>query len=387
MFSDDMVPETSRIFNPKARVPFVNQLAREFGLSKGHVWAVCVGQRESPSGARIRQRQQELLRGGSPAPSAPRQDDQGGQSGQSEAGHTRQHTELFLLLTARRMSFADLARQTGFRVTTLHQLACGTIRLLRAPGETQLMWVRKFDENLFLYVVFAGTVPAGIMIVLLPLIQRLTGWWVLVGLAVALVAFIGTFVAAARWLTRKLSEFWDRYLGYFGERYVAEWLDPLREQDWRVFHDVPGEAHGKKFNIDHVAVGLGGVFVIETKTRRKGAARPGRKDNEVFFDGRVLDWPWGEDNHGLEQAERNAIWLTDTLKAETGERVHVTPILTLPGWWVEVKPAKNPRLARVANPKWLPKWLGETPSILNATQVAVIAAKLEERCRDVKYGA
>lgn len=40
-----------------------------------------------------------------------------------------------------------------------------------------------------------------------------------------MVAFIGSFIAGARWLTRKLSEFGDRYLGYFGERYVAEWLD------------------------------------------------------------------------------------------------------------------------------------------------------------------
>jgi hypothetical protein len=261
-------------------------------------------------------------------------------------------------------------------------------RLLRAPGETQLNWIRSFDENAFLYVMVAGAVPVGVASVLLLLIQRLAGVWVLGGLVVGLVVFSGAYIGAARWLTGRMAESWDRYLGYFGERYVAEWLEPLRERGWRVFHDVPCVAHGKKFNIDHVAVGPGGVFVIETKTRRKGAARHGCKDNEVFFDGQVLDWPWGEDNHGLEQAERNAVWLADTLKAETGERAQVYPILTLPGWWVqEVKPMKNPRLARVANPKWLPKWLSGAPVILNEKQVAAIASKLEERCRDVKYGA
>jgi hypothetical protein len=260
------------------------------------------------------------------------------------------------------------------------------VRLLRTPGETQLSWIRKFDEDLFAYFFFAGVAPVGILLPLLLLIQRLPGWWGLVGLVAVLVVFIGTFIAAARWLKNRLQKSSNRYLGYFGERYVAELLDPLREQGWRIFHDLPCEADGKKFNIDHVAVGLGGVFVIETKTRRKGAARPGRKDNVVIFDGRVLDWPWGEDDHGLEQAERNAVWLADTLKAETGERVHVAPILTLPGWWLEIRPAKNPRLCRVANPKWLQKWLGDAPEILDAKQVAVIAAKLEERCRDVKYG-
>jgi hypothetical protein len=264
-------------------------------------------------------------------------------------------------------------------------------KLLRVPGETQLMWVRKFDENLFLYVILAGTVPAVITAVLLLLTKQLAGWWVLVGLALTLVVFVGVFIVAAHWLTKKLSESLDRYLGYFGERYVAEWLDPLREQGWRVFHDLPCKAGEKKFNIDHVAVGPGGVFVIETKTRRKGSARRDRKDNEVFFDGQRLNWPWSEGKHdqeGLVQAERNATWMADTLKAETGVRVHVSPILALPGWWVqEVKPFKDPRLARVANPKWLPKWLGEAPTILNANQVAAIAAKLEERCRDVMYGA
>lgn len=260
------------------------------------------------------------------------------------------------------------------------------LRLLRTPGETQLMWIRKFDENLIVYVALAGIVPAVITVVLLQLTKQLTGWWVLVGLVVTSVIFIGTFIIAARWLKTKLSESIDRYLGYFGERYVAEWLDPLREQGWRVFHDMPCEAHGKKFNIDHVAVGLGGVFVIETKTRRKGPTRPGRKDNEVIFDGHVLDWPWGTDTHGLEQAERNAIWLADWIKAETSERVHVSPLLALPGWWVIPKPAANPRLARVVNPKWLPKWLGEAPAILGKQQMETIAGKLETHCRSIKYG-
>jgi len=260
------------------------------------------------------------------------------------------------------------------------------LRLLRAPGETQLMWIRKFDENLILYVALAGTVPAGITAVLLLLTKQLTGWWVLVGLAVTLVVFVGAFIVAARWLTRKLSESLDRYLGYFGERYVAEWLDPLREQGWRVFHDMPCEAHGKKFNIDHVAVGLGGVFVIETKTYRKSSAKPDFADYVVTFDGQNLVWPWGEDNHGLEQAERNAVWLADWIKTEIKERVHVSPILALPGWKVEKKITREPRFAKVVNPKWLPGDLGGQRAVFSPQQVTAIADKLEAQCRSVKYG-
>jgi hypothetical protein len=196
---------------------------------------------------------------------------------------------------------------------------------------------------------------------------------------------MATFIVSARWFARKARESSNRYLGYFGERIVAENLEPLKQQGWRIFHDVPGQNNGTKFNLDHVAVGSTGVYVIETKTRRKGGARPGFDDHKVYFDGRSLVWPWGEDNHGLEQAERNASWLADTLKDEIGERVHVTPYLTLPGWWVENKPSRDSRLCRVVNSKGLSKFLPTGVATLDQRQIDDIAAKLEARCRDVEY--
>ena len=59
-----------RRHNPKARVPFCNQIGRELHLSKGHVWAVCVGQRMSSDHHRILARQAELLAAASAAPSS-----------------------------------------------------------------------------------------------------------------------------------------------------------------------------------------------------------------------------------------------------------------------------------------------------------------------------
>jgi len=204
---------------------------------------------------------------------------------------------------------------------------------------------------------------------------------------VTVMVFIALFIVSARWVSRKMKEQFNRYLGYFGERIVAECMEPLKARGWRIFHDVPGVANGTKFNLDHVAVGPQGVFVVETKTRRKGGARPGFDDHKVYFDGRALIWPWGEDNHGLEQAERNAVWLTNWIKAEAGERVHVTPVLTLPGWWVEQKPSRETRLAKVTNPKGLAKFLPSGMPALSEASIAAIAAKLEAQCRDVEYGA
>lgn len=259
------------------------------------------------------------------------------------------------------------------------------LKLLRAPGETQLAHVRKFDEDGVMWMMVAAAGPATVGLLLLMLTTKLPNELQLVGVAVTLMAFVAVFILAARWFAGKARESGNRYLGYFGERLVAEYLEPLKAEGWRIFHDVPGEANGHKFNIDHVAVGPAGVFIVETKTRRKGGARPGFDDHKVYFDGRSLIWPWGEDNHGLDQAERNAGWLAEMLRAEIGERVLVTPFLTLPGWWVEMKPSPEARPCRVANPKDLVKILPSGSPILSDQQIAALAAKLEARCRDVEY--
>lgn len=52
-----------------------------------------------------------------------------------------------------------------------------------------------------------------------------------------------------------------------GEKAVGRFLDRLRERGYSVFHDVLGA----NFNIDHVLVGPGGVFTVETKTWSKPA--------------------------------------------------------------------------------------------------------------------
>jgi len=258
-------------------------------------------------------------------------------------------------------------------------------KLLRAPGETQLARVRQFDEDAVGWMLAAAGGPATVGVLLLLGVTQLPGELQAGGAALTLIVFAGCFYFAARWFAEKTRERGDRYLGYFGERVVAEHLEPLKLQGWRIFHDVPAAASGRGFNLDHVAVGPQGVCVIETKTRRKGRARPGFDDHKVYFDGRSLVWPWGEDNHGLDQAERNAGWLAETLRAEIAEQVSVTPYLALPGWWVENKPSRDSRLCRVVNPKGLGQYLPAGPVVLGARQIEMIAAKLEARCRDVEY--
>jgi hypothetical protein len=258
-------------------------------------------------------------------------------------------------------------------------------KLLRGPGESQFKIYLKEEEDGMLWLFYASLVPAGVLVLGLQVCLLLPDPLKLPAFVISIIGFLGVFYYAARWYSKRMAGGFNRYLGYFGERIVAEHLEPLKQMGWRIFHDVPGQNNGTKFNVDHVAVGPQGVYVIETKTRRKGGARPGFDDHKVYFDGRSLVWPWGEDSHGLEQAERTSIWLANTLKEEIGERVHVQPILTLPGWWVEMKPSRDSRMCRVTNPKGLTKLLPGGSAILTAQQINNIAVKLESRCRDVEY--
>jgi hypothetical protein len=57
---------------------------------------------------------------------------------------------------------------------------------------------------------------------------------------------------------------WQR--GAAGERRTARLLDPLARHGWAVFHDLA--IPGSQANLDHLVIGPGGVFVIDSKQYR-----------------------------------------------------------------------------------------------------------------------
>ena len=78
----------------------------------------------------------------------------------------------------------------------------------------------------------------------------------------------GLAAGAARWGLRFQPSpdavAWQR--GAAGERRTARLLDPLERQGWAVLHDLA--LPGSRANIDHLVVGPGGVFVIDSKQYR-----------------------------------------------------------------------------------------------------------------------
>ena len=255
-------------------------------------------------------------------------------------------------------------------------------KLLRSPGETQRRRVQKADENLFVYFFTGAFVPLVIASLVMLLTIRLPKGLVPVGAAVAAVLFLVSTFCAVIVLLRFLNRRRNDLLGYLGERAVAEWLEPLKTDGYRIFHDVPCEGRKKNFNIDHVVVGPTGVAAIEVKTRRKKKGRPGFEEHTVTYDGQRLIWPWGEDRCGIDQVVAQADWLREFIQKRTGLAVYPKPILALPGWWVTERVVGA---FRVASHKVVPDIVRQwKPQPLTPEQIDLISRQLDERCRDVE---
>lgn len=198
-------------------------------------------------------------------------------------------------------------------------------------------------------------------------------WWVAFAAGTVVCGF-------ATWLLckRALKVAGDRdnhQLGYDGERFVAEELSRLIANGFEVYHDVPFD----RWNIDHVLVGPGGVFAVETKARRKPVNGDGSRDYVVGFDGEQLYWPWGNEASAVVQVTNNARTLSQWLSSAVGESVAVSPILALPGWMVEWGVPK-PKVA-VLNPKQIAKFCRGAEGRLNDNLIRRICHQLDQKCR------
>lgn len=149
----------------------------------------------------------------------------------------------------------------------------------------------------------------------------------------------------ATWSASKVLRTRRKYLeGRAAERAAAQAFASLVSKGCAVYHDIPAD----KFNLDHVVVGPSAVFMIETKSRRKPAAR-GTASAAVKFNGEALEFPGWRETKMLEQTRAQTRWLSEHLYRKTGERVPVEPVLALPGWYVTCS-APSPNVY-VINPK------------------------------------
>jgi len=138
--------------------------------------------------------------------------------------------------------------------------------------------------------------------------------------------------------------------GRDGEKIVGEYLDNLREDGHRVFHDLLGD----NFNLDHVVVSTKGIFVIETKTYSK----PVKGDAKIQFDGEQIFVAGRKtEKDPITQVTAASKWLKNILKESTGKEYMIKPVIVFPGWFVESKETGGKSDVWVLNPKALQSFI------------------------------
>lgn len=212
--------------------------------------------------------------------------------------------------------------------------------IARAPGQYTRSIVQRLRMRTLLTL--------GGLAVVTTIMGRRFGWRDprFLGAEVALLAAI--FV-----ISRYVMPLVDRHdRGAAGEEWVGALLDGLEARGWHAIHDV-SLGNG---NVDHIAIGPGGVFTVETKSHA-GPVRVGRVHGAVL---------------GQAQAQRRAI--------ERATGAHVEPLLVYSRAWVD-RPLSRRKGVRVMPARMLPGYLDRQPQRLEEEEVAQARERLARAVR------
>ncbi|MEZ5278475.1 MAG: nuclease-related domain-containing protein [Opitutaceae bacterium] len=247
-------------------------------------------------------------------------------------------------------------------------------QLLRPPGESTRLRIGELEEELddiivqFLFWTLGMSLVFGLTTRMMPPHQMVVTGALLLALAVPLAMLQG------RKLVRLIRILQRMRLGFAGERAVGEELNQMLADGYQVFHDVPMSG----FNVDHVVVGPTGAFAVETKARRKPKLGSQTPEYRVRYDGQKLVFPRWTEKRCLEQAKRQAAGLSEFLSGATGEPVSVSPIVALPGWFVEASVRGDPA---VLNPRNIRNFVTSKDPVLADSAIERICHQLDQRCR------
>ncbi|MBM9519086.1 NERD domain-containing protein [Desulforhopalus vacuolatus] len=165
-------------------------------------------------------------------------------------------------------------------------------------------------------------------------------------------------------------------LGYECEVATGQDLTTLITFGFNIFHDFPADG----FNIDHIAIGPTGVFAIETKGRAKPLDSKDKPGYKLTFDGEHLQFPSWTERKPLEQARRQAEWLSKWIASSTGTPQPVVPVLSFPGWFISRTKSSDIVIYSGKNCAFLAKGR----QVLSVERIKAISYQVERVCRDVK---
>jgi hypothetical protein len=237
------------------------------------------------------------------------------------------------------------------------------------------LWSQILDRVLREVLVIFMTCGALIGIVIWEAVFGFENWTRMPWLLAVAVVVAPLFLWRMKRIDRQMA---NTRLGLRGERWVGRYLErnasPLH---YTVLHDLPFDEKDQA-NIDHVLIGPGGVFAIETKT----ISKPTRGEAHVSYDGqRVLINGLKPDRDPIAQVKGNAARVAEILKRETGHDVFVRPVLVYPRWFIEG--LSRERDVWVLNEKALIGFLEKSETRLTREDASRYIARLEDYVKRV----
>lgn len=163
-------------------------------------------------------------------------------------------------------------------------------------------------------------------------------------------------------------EAWSWNRGAEWEAYVGAMLESLRCSGWRLLHDVPVRASGT--DIDHVLIGPGGIFTINTKAHSN--ARITIYERTIYVNGKRKNY--------LSAARGEAAHAAAILRFATGMDLWVNAALVFVGGpHAQVARKGDPRQVLTLTEFDVPSAFTSMPPRLHDTQVDAVFQKARWR--------
>jgi hypothetical protein len=228
---------------------------------------------------------------------------------------------------------------------------------VREYEQLKKQWRREHRRLFLVLEVVAGAVIVVTMILAWPHV------WAWLG---------GLFAGGALFMVLALREdppTWIEHyqLGAFGEQRTARAVEPLLARGWIVLHDLSRYIS----NLDHVIIGPGGVFILDTKNSAGTAEARGDRLRIVRPDGKQSF----DSEHMARQARAQGVALHDLIKRRCGVNVWVDAAIVL--WAKFPQRAVEGRSMAYVHGDHVVDWLLSRPARLNANQIDQIAAALQ----------
>jgi hypothetical protein len=271
---------------------------------------------------------------------------------------------LVLMLATLQHVLTEIRSQTNTRYMN--------IPVLRSPGESTRRRIDRAHREMGAFAVALGTIPLALYAALLSYVHFLflDLSWMDTGYLGAMSA--GFILYGSNKIKRLKARKRRLYVTYEGQMAVAQEVNRLMPDGYRVYHDFPTD----RFNIDHIVVGPNGVFTVMAKVIPNFGRN---REKSLTLDAKRLIVGKNHDDHTIPYAAFQASWLAKWLLTATGEALSVHSILTVPGW--RMKTLRKTSILAVEPAAIKDAINGFRWHQLSSKTVRLVCEQLEAKCR------